>query len=209
MSSSRASTRKHANRCRLLLSAIILITLWPSRAAAHLVTTGMGPVCDGIGHLLLSPEDFLPVLAIAIYSGLRGSLTARRTIFLLPLSWLIGGMAGSTHTGVPPLLMQPISFLLVGALVAADLTMPANAVALITICLGFIHGSIDGAALANAGGTRSILGIAIMIFILVTLVSAFVVSLKRPWTRIAVRVLGSWIFAGGVLFIGWMVKAGM
>jgi hydrogenase/urease accessory protein HupE len=44
----------------------------PSRAAAHLVTTGMGPVYDGIAHLLLTPEDLVPVLAIALYAGLRG-----------------------------------------------------------------------------------------------------------------------------------------
>jgi len=45
-----------------------------------------------------------------------------------------------------------------------------------------------------------------MIFVLVALASAFVVSLKRPWTRIAVRVAGSWIFASGLLMLGWMLK---
>jgi len=46
----------------------------------------------------------------------------------------------------------------------------------------------------------------VMIFVLVALASAFVVSLKRPWTRIAVRVAGSWIFASGLLMLGWMIK---
>jgi hypothetical protein len=36
--------------------------------------------------------------------------------------------------------------------------------------------------------------------------TAFVISLRRPWTRIAVRVAGSWIFACGLLMLGWMLK---
>ena len=38
---------------------------------AHLVTTGLGPVYDGIGHLVLSPEDWVPVLALGLFVGLK------------------------------------------------------------------------------------------------------------------------------------------
>ena len=44
------------------------------------------------------------------------------------------------------------------------------------------------------------------LFVIVALLSAFVLSLKRPWARIAVRVTGSWIFASGLLMLGWMLK---
>ena len=64
-----------------------------SFANAHLVTTGMGPVYDGIGHFLLTPEDFVPVLALALYAGLRGAVSGRKAMFLLPLAWLIGESA--------------------------------------------------------------------------------------------------------------------
>jgi urease accessory protein len=50
------------------------------------------------------------------------------------------------------------------------------------------------------------LGIMAMLFVLVALASAFVVSLQRPWMRIAIRVAGSWIFASGLLMLGWMLK---
>ena len=33
-----------------------------------------------------------------------------------------------------------------------------------------------------------------------------VVSLKREWTRIAVRVAGSWIVAIGLLYMGWTLS---
>jgi NADH:ubiquinone oxidoreductase subunit H len=44
------------------------------------------------------------------------------------------------------------------------------------------------------------------LFVLVTLASAFVVSLERPWARIAVRVAGSWVAASGLLQLGWAFR---
>jgi len=49
-----------------MLLACFVSTFFPSEAAAHLGTTGMGPVYDGIGHFLLTPEDLVPVLALAL-----------------------------------------------------------------------------------------------------------------------------------------------
>ena len=45
------------------LALCVGVLLRPSDAAAHLVTTGMGPVYDGIGHLLLTPEDLVALIA--------------------------------------------------------------------------------------------------------------------------------------------------
>ena len=47
----------------------------PAPAHAHLVTTGLGPVYDGISHVLLSPDDLLPVVAMALLAGLNGRET--------------------------------------------------------------------------------------------------------------------------------------
>ena len=40
----------------------------------------------------------------------------------------------------------------------------------------------------------------------VVLLSAFVVTLKADWMRIAVRVAGSWIAAVGLLMLGWAYR---
>ena len=185
---------------------VFVVLAWPSRAAAHLVTTGMGPVYDGIGHLLLTPEDLVPVLALAIYAGMWGADAGRRTMFLLPLAWFAGGLAGLT-TGVDPLFpMSAISFIILGVLVAADLRMQDKTVAMLTVCLGLVHGFLNGAAMREGAGTLGLLGIMTMLFVLVTLASALVVSLKKPWTRIAVRVAGSWIAAIGLLMFGWAIR---
>jgi len=178
----------------------------PSRAAAHLVTTGMGPVYDGIGHLLLTPEDLVSVLAIALYAGLRGAVAGRRTMLLLPFAWFVGGLAGSAVNAATSIPIPAISFLILGGLVAADLCMPAAAVSGLTIVLGLVHGFLNGAALKDGAGTLGLIGVMTMLFVLVTLTSALVVSLGKPWARIAVRVAGSWIAAIGLLMFGWALR---
>jgi urease accessory protein len=188
------------------LAAVTVLFCSPSRADAHLVTTGMGPVYDGIGHLLLTPEDLVPVLALALYAGLRGAVAGRRTMFLLPLFWFVGGLAGSAVSTSISLTIPAMSFLILGGLVAADLWLPSDVVTGLAVLLGLVHGFMNGVALQQGAGTLGLMGIMTMLFILVTIVSALVMSLKRPWERIAVRVAGSWIAAVGLLMIGWAIR---
>jgi urease accessory protein len=180
--------------------------LWPGLAQAHLVTTGMGPVYDGIGHLLLSPEDLVAVLALSFYAGLRGALAGRRALFLLPLAWFVGGLLGSMFPGVPSPPVPAFSFLLVGVLVAADLRLPAAAVSALVVVIGLLHGFLNGAALKQGAGMLGLVGILGVLFVLVALASAFVVSLRKPWARLAVRVIGSWVAASGLLLLGWSLR---
>ena len=159
---------------------------------AHLVTTGLGPLYDGIGHFLTTPEDLVPAIALALYAGLRGARAGRRVLFLLPAAWFVGGLLGQGAPWQTSFPVTTIFFLLLGVLVASDFELPAGAVA----------------ALAGAGpGTLGLVGITAAVFVVVALVSGLVVALERPWTRIAVRVAGSWIAAVGLLLLGWALRA--
>jgi urease accessory protein len=183
------------------------LVLWPSFASAHLVTTGLGPVYDGIGHLVLTPEDLIPALAIALFAGLRGAALGRLALFVLPLAWFLGGSLGAYLEGLPTLPIPAISFLVLGVLVAADLNLPEKWFAAIVVVVGFVHGLFNGVALKDGPGILGLLGIMATLFVLVALVSALIVSLKRPWTRIVVRVAGSWVAAIGMLMFGWMIRS--
>jgi len=104
----------HLHRAKLpkgLIAAFGLL-LWPSYASAHLVTTGLGPVYDGIGHLVMTPEDLVPALAIALFAGLRGAAPGRRALFVLPLAWFVGGLLGIATEGLPEVPVAAISFLI-------------------------------------------------------------------------------------------------
>ena len=195
--------------CPVALTAGASALFIPSNAAAHLVTTGMGPVYDGIGHLLLTPEDLIPALAVALYAGLRGTSPGRCVLFFFPLAWLIGGLAGLAVNVSPAFPLAALSFLLLGGFIAADLRLPVPFVSAMTIAVGSMHGFFNGIAMQDEPGISGLIGIMAALFVLVAIVSACVVSLRAAWTRVAVRVAGSWIAAVGLLMLGWLAKGNM
>lgn len=190
----------------LFVLAFPAVLLKPTDAAAHLVTTGMGPVYDGIGHLLLTPEDLIPAISVAVYAGLQGRWSGRHALFLLPLAWFLGGVIGLSSDEPPVVALPAVSFLVLGALIATDLRLPANGYTLMITLVGLVHGFFNGLALKGGPGSLGLLGIMATLFVLVALVSAIVVSMKPPWTRIGVRVTGSWVAAIGILMIGWFIR---
>jgi len=190
----------------LLLVIAALAAALPTEAGAHLVNTGMGPVYDGIGHLLLTPEDLVTVLALSCYCGLRGPRAGRWAMFMLPVAWCAGGLIGLRLDLELTLPISALSFLLLGGLVAADARLPQQLIAPITAVVGLVHGVLNGLILKTGPGGPAILGIMGALFVIVTLLSAVVVSLQRSWSRIAVRVAGSWVAACGILMIAWYVS---
>ena len=188
--------------CVLVVAVIAL----PSSAWAHLVNTGMGPVYDGIGHLLLTPEDLVPVIALSLYCGLRGPGAGRLAMFVLPVAWCLGGFIGLSLDLDTALPLPALSFLVLGGLVAADAKLPVQLIAPLTAMIGLVHGVLNGLILQSGPGGPAILGIMGALFVLVTLLSAVVVSLKRSWSRIAVRVMGSWVAACGILMIAFYFR---
>lgn len=187
----------------------LAILLWPSISQAHLVNTGLGPFYDGISHLAMSPDDLLTALALALLAGLSGARAGRNVLFLLPPVWLLGGLFGlrmAQEVSLP--LFSVLSFLLTGALVALDRKLPLLLISILTCGFGFLHGFLNGTAMASraGGGFLALFGISLAVFVLVTLVSALVVSLRKYWARITVRVAGSWITAIGLLMLGWTYR---
>ena len=107
---------------------VLAIAFLPVAAEAHLNSTGMGPIYDGLMHFLTSPEDLIPVLALALLAGLRGAVHGRRALFVLPGAWLLGGLAGLTAAASNPHpVVAAIWFLLVGGCLAADAKLSLRA----------------------------------------------------------------------------------
>ncbi len=188
-----------------LAAAIALwIALWPTALEAHLNSTGLGPIYDGAVHLLLSPEDLVPALALALLAGLRGPRYGRVALFGLPAAWLVGGLAGNLVGHGSGTAAAVASFLLLGTLVAADAHVSLASLTALTVSLGLVHGFVNGASMGQPDvSAPALLGLAAVLFALTALVMAYVVQLRRPWSRIAVRVFGSWIAASGLLMLGW------
>ena len=203
-----APTMRLPHRMAAVAGALALAAC-PSRAEAHLVTTGLGPLYDGLLHFVLAPEDLVTVLALALLVGLRGVSHGRRALFVLPAAWLLGGVIGLAGHGGVSLIWTALSFVLLGGLVASDARLPLGATTLLAALLGLGHGYLNGAALARPGpGAVGLLGIVAAVFTLVALAASFVVPLRAVWARVVVRVAGSWIAAIGLLLIGWAIRSG-
>src|SRR5580693_4246291 len=126
------------------LTLTITLTVTPS-AHAHLMNTGFGPFYDGLTHLFVTPEDLLPVIALALMAGLRGPRFGRAVLFALPVGWLVGSAAGL-------LLAQPITLpvaetivtIALGVLLVTDRPLPLVLVGCLAILLGLFHGILNG-----------------------------------------------------------------
>jgi hydrogenase/urease accessory protein HupE len=191
----------------IFASIATLNCLCCASAQAHLNSTGMGPLYDGFMHFFTSPEDIVPVVALALFAGLRGPEYGRRALFVLPVSWFIGCLLGAMAHQPIAWPVAAISFLVFGGLVAADARVSVRGTALLAVLLGVVQGWMNGAGVPWTGTVLAVYaGLVAGISILVALVSALVIQLRPRWIRIVVRVAGSWIVATGLLLLGWAAR---
>lgn len=200
--------RRNPPRLPLYAFVAFVLLMGALPAEAHLNTTGMGPIYDGLMHFLMSPEDFIPVLALAFLAGLRGATHGRRALFTIPTAWLLGGLLGlsAVAANLHPFIAAAW-FLLLGILLAADAKISLRLTTGIAALLGLYHGYLNGTGLGTSTDAAiALLGLVFGVFVLVALAAAFVVRLRAEWARIAVRVAGSWIAASGLLMLGWAFR---
>ena len=191
---------------RWLIGTALLVT--SPAAHAHMINTGLGPFYDGLAHLFVTPEDMLPVIALALLAGLRGANFGRTLLFVLPVAWLVGSLAGR-FSPVPlslPTLTAVLTVVL-GGMVAADRPLSLTLVAGCGLLLGLLHGALNGSEFAKHHVmTGSSVGVAVALFGTVSLLAGQVATVRAAWARIVVRVAGSWIAATGLLMLGWSLR---
>ena len=176
-------------------------------AHAHLVNSGLGPFYNGALHLLLSPGDLLAVLAVGLLAGQSGKASARWAAITLPLAWGAAALDGlSLGHGADLGWLQVALLILLGILVAANVRLSAWVMASLAALTGLLHGLDNaGAFAASDSALVAVAGIVAAVLILTLFTAALAVSLQAAWTRIALRVGGSWIAAVGMLMLGWLL----
>jgi urease accessory protein len=179
-----------------------------SSADAHLVSTGFGPFDDGLMHLFVTPEDLLPVIALALLAGLRGPRFGRAVLFTLPIAWLVGSAFGLLAPPITLSLPETILTIALGILLATNSPLPLTFVAGLAILLGLLHGLVNGSELPKtlSWSQISTAGVGTALFITVSLLAGQAASVQLPWARVAIRVAGSWIVAIGLLMLGWALR---
>lgn len=193
-----------------LLLALAVSWLHPAPALAH-GSLAVGDFYTGMLHPLLHFETLLPLLALALWAGQLGGVHAWRLPLAFSAAALLGAAAGML--ALEPWLgswLLRLSMLVLGLLVAASGRLPAW-LALAMVCLfGIEQGQantydpqeeIERPLLFLTGFGSSI---GLVFFHVVTRV----VRYRAFWVQTAVRVMGSWIAATGllVLVLEWAAK---
>jgi len=194
-------------RLRYAFAALAVV---PTMANAHLASSGLGPVYDGVLHLATSPEDLAAVIAFALFVGLRGAEHGRRALLVLPCAWLLGSFAGLVALMPESNAWLSATWLLgLGLLVALDANLPLVATTAIAALLGLMHGFANGSGMnLTVSVSLALLGLATAVFVATALPAAAAVGVGIAWPRIAIRVVGSWIAASGLLLLGWAIRGG-
>ena len=201
--------KPYSNRLSLhFLFAAIIVLSFHQIADAHLVSTGAGPFYDGSAHFFLTYEEILPVIALSLFAGLRGTRNGRWLIAVLPLAWIAGGLAGLCFPklALPSALNTVLLLLMPGLLLAFDWNLPFKAVLTITSLLIFLLGFSNGIAFSEDTGVLGVLGSAAAALIIAVFGASLAIVLSSGWTRIAIRVAGSWLTALGLLALGWSLR---
>jgi hydrogenase/urease accessory protein HupE len=170
----------------------------------------MGPLYDGLMHFLLSPEDLVPAFGLALLAGLRGREHSRRALFTLPSAWLLGSVLGlnAAVTSVNGA-WSALWFIVVGGMVAADVKLSMRAFTVVAALVGLYHGYLNGTGMGHSvSAAIAMVGLVSAVFVLFALAAAFAVQLHAQWARVAIRVVGSWIAASGLLLLGWSIRGG-
>jgi len=173
-----------------------------SQASAHGSVRGLGNFLGGAVHPLLEPAQCIALVAIGLFIGQRGLAATRPASVCfagaLALGLVAAGFGGVTATDTALLAM---AFLL-GLATLTDVVTPrglgATAAALVGlgVGLGSDPDSVVGQArLVMLLGSGA--GAAVGMFNIVGLLH----EARRPWQRIGMRVVGSWIAASAVLVL--------
>ena len=189
--------------------APVVLALTARPVQAHLMETGFGGYYDGLAHLLLTPSDLLLVVALAVLAGQNGSRCSRWLLLTLIATWLVGGLVGLQFDSEPQLpWLLTLSFTLVGVLVALQVRAGVVGLSLLAGLLGLLHGIINGSAMNHGGGgSLALLGSVCGVAVIGAIIAGQTTVLQTSWQRIALRVMGSWIAASGLLMLGWLSRS--
>jgi urease accessory protein len=190
----------------MIIVATFVVFGTATSALAHSVSKRFGDFYGGMLHPLTALEHLLPILGLSLLAGQQGPRRARWVLLLFPLGLLAGALSG-VH-GEPVSLVvwfNRLSFIAVGILVATAARLPLPVLGATALLLGLSHGVENTTDVPSSIAVYLFVpGVVVSGVTLVAIFAAVAVSLEVPWQRIAIRVLGSWIAAIGILVIGLM-----
>jgi urease accessory protein len=183
--------------------AAVYATLAPLPAFAHPMQ-GVGDFYAGMLHPVITLETVLPVIALSLLAGQQQREVAIKILVAFPAALMVGALLALSGNAPPHLgTVQLTLTALFGVLVAVRSRLSIRLLVALAVALGISAGWSNASdALGQLSPYRFIAGLAVVGLLSLTYGIGLVRSLKMEWTQIAVRVVGSWIAAVGILVLG-------
>ncbi|RLP54878.1 MAG: hypothetical protein D6160_08685 [Ketobacter sp.] len=193
----------------IMLGGITL--LLPQLSFAHLVTTRLGEFYSGLAHPITSLEHLLPWLALGLLAGIQQRNTSRSVLLWFPFTVATGAILGGWLPG--PTWIQTLNLFFLcnlGLLVLLALRLKQAVFVLLAVVFGFTQGFANGVnTLQGSDLLLYVCGVTSAAYILMALVTAvaFCTYRRSAWGPIALRAVGSWMLAIGMMYGGFLLFA--
>ena len=194
------------NFARVSIAALMLLA-GGNAAEAHIVAARLGDFYMGVVHPLTDLQDVVLWTATGVLAGTLGSAKGRWLIPVFPLGLLAGLLLGHVLGAMSTGLADAAMMLAIGMLLAAAAQVPTVLLCAMAFVVAMIRGAANGADLAPE--TDRLLfaaGLACVGYAAITLTMALTAAFRRTaadgaisWRAIAVRALGGWIAAIGLM----------
>ncbi|MCC8935090.1 HupE/UreJ family protein [Bradyrhizobium sp. Arg68] len=185
------------------------LLLLPSAADAHIIAARLGDFYMGALHPFTDLQDVILWIAMGVLAGSLGASKGRWLILVFPLGLLAGLAVGRMFGAVTSGLADASMLLVIGVLLATAARIPTALLCAITFGLAALRGAANGSDLApDTDRVLFAAGLACAGYIVVTLTMALTVMFRptaadpTSWRAIAVRALGGWIAAIGLMMAG-------
>lgn len=186
--------------------AAILAT--PTLAFAHAPIAGIGDFYNGILHPILSPLHLLILVALGVLIGQHAPLRLKPAMAVfapLVMVFLLATTLGSFP--VLPVVAQVILALTIAVPIATGKELRQPLVLTLLAVSAGVLGLDSGVDFGDPGAKYTILaGTWVAMVALVCDLAFYISLLRRPWQKIGVQIIGSWMIAIALLLLAFCLK---
>lgn len=190
------NAKRHVVACLPLL-------LVSEAAMAHSPIQGIGNFYNGVLHPLMVPAHLLLLVAAGLFWGQQGHKAVKTALAVFAVATVVGLTAAWFSVAIQSEVLILVLSAFIGLLVAIAPKVGLFWCGVIALLAGFFLG-IDSAQEELYGEDKFVTlfgsGIAIYFLVLYPVAVADYLN-KKPWQKIGVRVIGSWVAASALLVL--------
>jgi urease accessory protein len=188
---------------------LTLLLVLPDVAYAHMPIKGINNFYNGVLHPALVPSHLLLLIALGVLFGQQGPKENQAAIKVFLLATVLGLVTAGFSAGGNVEVILLIGASIIGLLVAASLHLPVYWCAIIGALAGFVIG-LDSAQETLLGKEKivSLFGTGVGVYLLMVYATGFTYYFnKKPWQKVGVRIIGSWVAASSFLVLSLLLSS--